>query len=58
MKGLAKFLKDKLDSQWRNPLWIEDPYGGGNTDLGFESTYTLNYEELEKEINSFIESFK
>lgn len=58
MKELAEFLRKKLQDQCGNPLWIENEWGGGDTFVGFYSTYEIDYEALAKEIELFERSFK
>jgi hypothetical protein len=52
--ALARFLQDKLEQQRDNPLWSEDKYGSGNTEIGFDSTFELDYEALAAEIDKWI----
>lgn len=39
-------------------LWNDHPYGDGDTEGGFTTTYTVNKEALDAEIDAFCATFE
>mgnify|MGYP000878548733 CR=1 FL=1 len=56
-KAITDWLKKKLGDNYSpdgNPLWFEHDYAFGNTESGFSSAYTINYDAVEREMDKWI----
>ena len=59
-KEIVGWLKTKLgedpedDNFHDSKIWIEHRFAHGDTFSGFVSDYTINYDELEREMNKWI----
>ena len=61
-KEIIDFLREKLETYSNietlyadtSPIWKKNTYGFGDTNTGFTTTYTLNWKELEKEMDLWI----
>lgn len=56
-KQIIEWLRSKLGDDYTpvgNRFWIEHDYAFGDTEVGFSSAYTIDYDALEKEIDEWI----
>lgn len=56
-KTIVDWLKMKLgevNQPFSNTLWIEDQYAFGDTEAGFSSGYTIDYDALLVEMDKWI----
>jgi len=56
-KAITDWLEKKLGDNYSpdgNPLWFEHDYAFGNTESGFSSAYTINYDAVEREMDKWI----
>ena len=56
---LSKWLRDHLHigDRSESPVFDDEPYGDGDTENGFITTYSLDIDKLNDEIDVFIQSF-
>ncbi len=52
--AIAEWLKKKLQDQYKNPLWLENEYAFGDSEIGFSSSYEINFEALGVEMDKWI----
>ena len=56
-KAITEWLKSKLGADYspsHNEFWDEERYAFGDTECGFSSAYTIDYEKVEQEMDKWI----